>query len=78
MPTVKIEGPYRFFFYSNEADEPAHIHVDRDDRSAKFWLDPVSLVKSIRFSPVELNGLLKLVQKHRAEFLGAWREHFGG
>jgi len=29
-------GPYRAFFYSNEGHEPAHIHVRREDREAKF------------------------------------------
>jgi uncharacterized protein DUF4160 len=40
MPTVFRSGPYRFYFYSHEPNEPPHIHVDRDDLSAKFWLDP--------------------------------------
>jgi Domain of unknown function (DUF4160) len=34
---LRIEG-YRFFFYSNERGEPAHIHVDQAERYAKFWL----------------------------------------
>jgi hypothetical protein len=36
MPTVLRDGPYRFYFYSHEPNEPPHVHVDRDDRSAKF------------------------------------------
>ena len=41
MPTVlQIEG-FRFFFYSREDWEPAHIHVESDDKLAKFWLSPV-------------------------------------
>lgn len=36
MPTVLRIGPYRFYFYSHEPNEPSHIHVDRDDLSAKF------------------------------------------
>ncbi len=39
MPTILRAGPYRFYFYSHEPNEPAHIHVDRDDCSAKFWLE---------------------------------------
>ena len=30
MPIVLKEGPYRFFFYSADRDEPKHIHVTRD------------------------------------------------
>ena len=41
MPTVLRIGPYRFYFFSNEGDEPPHVHVDRDAATAKVWLDPV-------------------------------------
>jgi Domain of unknown function (DUF4160) len=39
MQTVLRIGPYRFYFYSHEPNEPPHIHVDRDDMTAKYWLD---------------------------------------
>lgn len=39
MPTVMRIGPYRLFFYSADGGEPPHIHVERDDRIAKLWLD---------------------------------------
>lgn len=35
MPTVLRIGPYRFFFYSNENDEPMHIHVLKRSSSGK-------------------------------------------
>jgi hypothetical protein len=41
MPTALRTGPYRFYFYSYDCGEPRHMHVDRENRSAKFWLDPV-------------------------------------
>jgi hypothetical protein len=40
-------GPYRIYFYSHEPNEPPHVHVDRDDQSAKFWLDPVALARNL-------------------------------
>jgi len=43
MPTVRRIGSVRFFFYSNEATEPPHIHVEQAGGVAKFWLEPVSL-----------------------------------
>ena len=46
MPIVLREGPYRFFFYSGDGDEPHHVHVARDNRIAKFWLDPVRIQRS--------------------------------
>jgi len=32
MPTVLQIGPYRFFFYAGDRDEPPHVHVEREDR----------------------------------------------
>lgn len=46
MPTVLHDGPYRFYFYASDRDEPVHIHVERDDDIAKFWLEPVRLQSS--------------------------------
>jgi hypothetical protein len=48
-PTILREGPYRFYFYSHEPNEPPHVHVDRDDLSAKSWLDAVSLARNFGF-----------------------------
>jgi len=38
VPTILRDGPYRFFFFSNEGFEPPHVHVQRDRAIAKFWL----------------------------------------
>ncbi len=57
MPTVLRSGPYRFYFYSHEPNEPPHVHVDRDDLSAKFWLDPVGLARNFGFTAREVNAL---------------------
>ena len=46
MPAVLRAGPYRFFFYSGDGVEPQHVHVVRDDRVAKFWLNPVRMQRS--------------------------------
>jgi len=55
MPTVlRIDG-YRFFFYSNENNEPRYIHVQRERILAKFWLHPVALASSTGFPASELN-----------------------
>ncbi len=77
MPTVLREGPYRFFFYSNEGDEPPHIHVQAGGSVAKFWLDPVDYAKGRRFAAHELKQVQSLVQEHRTELLSAWHDYFG-
>lgn len=76
MPTVLRVGPYRFFFYAGDRDEPPHIHVERDDKIAKFWLDPVRLQSSGGFSRREIGRIQKLASEHQTKLLEAWNEYF--
>ena len=78
MPTALRIGPYRLFFYASDRDEPPHIHVERDDNVAKFWLDPVRLQSSGGFSRVEINRIERLVSEHQEELLEAWNDYFRG
>jgi hypothetical protein len=69
MPTIlRFEG-YRFYFYSHEPNEPPHIHIDRDNLSAKFWLSPISLAKNIGFNAKELRKIESLVSANQQKFL---------
>ncbi len=77
MPTVLRSGPYRLYFYSHEPNEPAHVHVDRDAMSAKFWLNPVGLARNLGFSARELRQLERLIEENQLELLEAWNGYFG-
>ena len=76
MPTIRNIGPYRFFFYSGDRDEPPHIHVEREKSKAKFWLEPVRLESSCGFGQTEINRMQGLVEANRVLFLGRWNEFF--
>ena len=78
MPTVlRIRGD-RFFFFSNEGDEPAHIHVETAEKYAKFWLDPVSLAQSVGYNAKQLTRLRGIVERRRDFFKEKWNEFFQG
>ncbi len=77
MPTVLRVGRFRFFFFSNETQEPPHIHVKAAENEAKYWLEPIALAFNYGFKGRELGEIAGLVAQHRAEFLEAWNEHFG-
>jgi hypothetical protein len=78
MPTVKnIPGPYRFFFYSFDCNEPMHVHVQREKMVCKFWLDPIALSKNRRFSPRELNRIREIIYDNLDTIIEAWYEHCG-
>ena len=74
MPTVLRIGSYRFHFYSDEGDEPAHIHVEVGEGECKFWLDPVTLARSINVAPVEVRKIERLVFEHKKFLKGKYDE----
>lgn len=77
MPTVFRSGPYRFFFYAGDRDEPYHIHVERDDKVSKYWLDPIRLQNNGGFSRFELKQIRSIIEEEQKSFMEAWNEYFG-
>jgi len=59
-----------------DRDEPEHVHIERDDRVAKFWLDPVRLQRSGGFGSGELNRIQRLVEDNREDLIRSWNEYF--
>nr|VFJ87202.1 MAG: protein of unknown function (DUF4160) [Candidatus Kentron sp. H]VFJ88858.1 MAG: protein of unknown function (DUF4160) [Candidatus Kentron sp. H]VFJ95106.1 MAG: protein of unknown function (DUF4160) [Candidatus Kentron sp. H]VFK63534.1 MAG: protein of unknown function (DUF4160) [Candidatus Kentron sp. UNK]VFK70857.1 MAG: protein of unknown function (DUF4160) [Candidatus Kentron sp. UNK] len=76
MPTVKgIPGPYRFYFYSFDCNEPRHVHIQRERHVCKFWLEPPSLGRNGGFPATELRFIQKILKNNRLKILEAWNEH---
>ena len=76
MPTLLREGPFRIFFYLGDRGEPPHVHVQRDNNIAKFWLDPVMLERSGGLTRSELRRAERIVEENRTSFLGEWDVRF--
>ena len=76
MPTALRVGPYRFFFYSGDRDESPHVHVEREDNVAKFWLNPVRIQRSGGFKRKEINSISRLVEENEELRLGKWHDFF--
>lgn len=66
----------RCFFFSSDRTEPIHIHVKRDHKLAKFWLEPVRIAYNYGFSETELNRVADIVRKHETELSKAWHAYF--
>ncbi len=78
MPTIPgIPGPYRFFFYSFDCNEPEHVHVRREHKVCKFWLQPIALSSNNGFSAKELNRIRAIVRDNLEHIVEAWDEHCG-
>ncbi len=78
MPTRLREQGYRFFFFSNEGEEPAHVHVESGHGYAKIWLNPVEVAQSIGYKRCELALIRDLVTENVGRFKEKWDAYFGG
>jgi hypothetical protein len=80
-PAIHRESGYTFYFVSFDiaSGEPPHVHVGKGRAQprgdAKFWLDPVSLADSGRFSHREVQRMLHIVQEQQAHFLEEWHDY---
>ncbi len=79
MPTALRIGPHRFYFYSYDCGEPRHMHVDRENKSAKFWLDPVvSLAENYGYNRRELRDLERILAQNLETLRNEWDGFCGG
>jgi hypothetical protein len=76
MPTIFRDGPYRFFFYSGDKNEPIHVHIERDDKIAKVWLEPLRLCISGGFKRSEISTILRIIDENREIMVEAWNDYF--
>lgn len=77
MPTVLRVGRFRFYFYSNENDEPRHVHVKAAENEAKYWLEPIELSWNSGFNERELKQIEHYLAENLATLIEAWNEFFG-
>jgi len=77
MPTVLLINGYRFFFFSNEKNEPMHIHIEKAEKYAKFWIEPLCVVVNFGFSGKELREIAEIIEKKETLLRDKWNEYFG-
>ena len=53
-----------------------HIHVEKDNKTAKLNLDPVELIKSKRFNAADLKKIRLMVEENLELFKKSWNEYF--
>lgn len=77
MPTALLEHAFRFFFYSNENDEPMHVHVVKGGAEGKIWLLPVVKVAYMHgFTAKEERQIMEIVFAKIEILKQKWNEHF--
>ena len=78
MPTILLVAGWRFFFYSNEGTEPIHIHCQKGDAEAKFWLDLDAFeaveAHSYNMSPADKRSVRKIIFEHFDYIASEWQK----
>ena len=76
-PVFKRERGYTFKIFSNE-EERMHIHVMRDDKEAKVWLEPrVELADNDGFAKHEITDIIKIVKTYADDLRVQYQRHIG-
>jgi hypothetical protein len=76
MPTVLRIGPYRFYFWADERQEPPHIHIAAAENEAKYWLIPFERSWNRGFRSGELKEIERLIEANLELLKEAWHEFF--
>lgn len=72
MPVVLRLRGYKFWFYSADLDEPAHVHVGRGGKLAKYWLQPLRVARAGRFRPEELREIERIIEDQHGFLMNVW------
>lgn len=76
MPNILKTGPYRVFFYSSNGVEPRHVHIERENETAKFWLSPLRLETNHGFSRTEIGSIHEILSEHHLKLVEVWDAFF--
>ena len=79
MPTILLVMGWRFFFYSNEDNEPIHIHAAKGEKRCKFWLEPESFgvveAYSRAMSPRDKRQVIKIIIDNFEYIERIWKKY---
>ena len=77
MPTILLIRGFRFFFWSNENEEPIHIHVEKGDAEGKIWLMPNIQVAYLHgFTKKEGKAIIKIITENILLLQRSWYDYF--
>jgi hypothetical protein len=78
MPTILMILGWRFFFYTNERNEPIHVHCRKGDSEAKYWLevDQFGVIEahSYNMSPGDKRTVRRIIFDHFDYIVSEWNK----
>jgi len=82
MPTILLVRGWRVYFYSEEGNEPPHVHATKAEAECKLWLRSetyeIEEAWSHRLTPRLRREIRKIVFDHFDLILDEWNRHFEG
>ena len=82
MPTILVMRGWRVFFYSNEGNEPVHVHGRKGEAECKVWLrqDTYDIEEawSHGLTPHLRREIRKIIFDHFDLILDEWEARLGG
>ncbi|MGI8965699.1 MAG: DUF4160 domain-containing protein [Limisphaerales bacterium] len=75
MPTVFIQNGYRVSFYSYDLAERMHVHIFKDRKECKLWLDDLTVEFNHGFKSQDVAEIRRMIAERRAEIVERWLEH---
>ena len=84
MPNLFIILGYKVYFWSNENDEPIHVHIAEGrphQNATKVWITSAGkciVVNNIsNIPPVALRNIVRIIEARSDEVKQKWFEYFG-
>ncbi|MBI2606426.1 MAG: DUF4160 domain-containing protein [Deltaproteobacteria bacterium] len=74
MPTILIKDGFRFHFYTNERNEPPHIHITGKGGEMKVWIPSLVVEFSYGLSPGEQRNAMGITRQNIKLFMEKWNE----
>ncbi len=79
MPTVLYFYGWSFF-YSNEGNEPIHIHAEKGDIDCKYWINEadftIKLATAFNMSSDKINEVADIIYENLQLIKNAWHNYF--
>ena len=84
MPILFEFLGYKIYFWSNEGNDPVHVHVSKrqNANATKIWLppesNPVVAHNNSRIPKKDLTRILRAIALERNNIITRWYDYFNG
>lgn len=83
MPSIFEVFLYKIYSWSNENNEPIHVHISKEtptQNSTKVWLNQtggcILANNKSKISDIDLNKLLSIISRHYFLIISKWKEFY--